>query len=219
MTDNFALPVVERAGEQHGSKRSAVFAVLQDLQGLIPACADRSLILLNSRGVGVLPVHEMRILPEQFVDRVAGQLDEGLVGKGDGVAGQGRVGNQHRHAGHPYGFDEHAALLPNGLKVALGASPLGGVRHVLLELVHAYPVQSQRGRSAVAEAMVVPPCVGTMSDIAPYSEALWRREPTRPKTLRSASGQCRALFRPGALNTGTVQSLHKPRADQLRFLQ
>jgi hypothetical protein len=87
-----------------------------------------------------LAIHEVRILPEQLVHAVAGQADERLIGKNDGIARQGGVGHEHRHAGPPNGFDKHPALLPNSLHVAFGDGSLRGVRLVLLKLVHGNPV-------------------------------------------------------------------------------
>ena len=136
MIGDGALAVIHGTGEQHGPKRSAVLAVLEDLQGFVPSLQDRGLIAPDGLRVGAFAIHEVRVLPEQLVHAVAGQIDEGLVGKNDRVAGQGGVSHEHRHAGPPNGLDEQATLLPNGFDVAFGDGSFGGIRLVLLKLVH-----------------------------------------------------------------------------------
>ena len=86
--------------------------------------------------VRLIAVHEMRLLPEQLVERVAGQIDEGLIGENDRIAAQGGVGHDHRHAGDANSLDEHAALFANRLEVPLGQRPLSRVGHILLKFVH-----------------------------------------------------------------------------------
>ena len=136
MVGDGALAVIHRAGEQHRPKRGAVLAVLKDLQGFVPPLRDRGLIAPDGLRVGAFAVHEVRVLTEQLVHGVAGQVDERLVGKDDGVAGQGGIGHEHRHAGPPDGLDEQATLLPHGFDVPFGDGSLRGVRLVLVKLVH-----------------------------------------------------------------------------------
>ena len=78
----------------------------------------------------------MRLLPEELVLGVAGELDERPIGEDDRIAGQGGVGDEHRHPGQANGLDEHAPLFSNILDVALRRSSRVRSRKVVLEVVH-----------------------------------------------------------------------------------
>ena len=73
---------------------------------------------------------------EQIVHAVAGQINKGLVGENDGISGYGGVGHEHGHPGPADSLDEDPALLPNRLNVTLRNRSFGGIRLVLLEIVH-----------------------------------------------------------------------------------
>jgi hypothetical protein len=78
----------------------------------------------------------VRVLPEQLVHAVAGQAEERLVGKNNGIAAQGSVSHEHWHASPANGLDEQTTLLPDGVDMAFGDGPFRGICLVLLELVH-----------------------------------------------------------------------------------
>ena len=136
MVGHRPLAVIQGAGEQHGPERRPVLSVLQDFQRLVPAVLDGGLILPNGSRIGLGTIHEVRVLPEQLLLRVAGQVGEGPIDEDDRVARKRGVGDEHRHTGHPDRFDEHAALLSHGLHVPLRQGPLGRVGQVVLEFIH-----------------------------------------------------------------------------------
>src|SRR3954452_16876125 len=96
-TGDTALAVVQGTGEQHRPERFAVLPILEDLDRIVAPLVDGGLVLPNCISVGLLAVRKMRVLPEQLVLGVAGQLDEGLICEDDRIAGQGGVGDEHRH--------------------------------------------------------------------------------------------------------------------------
>src|SRR4051812_32277342 len=83
------LAIAQRTGEQHRPERFAVLPILEDLDRIVAPLVDGGLVLPNCISVGLLAIHEMRVLPEQLVLGVAGQLDEGPICEDDRVAGQG----------------------------------------------------------------------------------------------------------------------------------
>jgi hypothetical protein len=113
---------------------------LQDLQGFVPPRQDRSLVAPDGLRGSAFAIHKVRILPEQLVHAVAGQINEGLVGNNDRITGQRRVGHEHRHAGPPNSLYEHTTLLADRFDVALRHGPFRGVRLVLLKSFMSNPV-------------------------------------------------------------------------------
>src|SRR3954469_268016 len=151
--------VVHRTGKQHRPERFAVLPILEDFHRIVAPLVDGGLVLPNCISVGLLAVHEMWVLPEQLVLGVAGELDEGPIGEGDRITGQGGVGDEHRHSGQANGLDENAPLFSNILDVALRRSPLVRSRKVVLESVHAeswLDVSTPTARSIAAQAVCKP---------------------------------------------------------------
>src|SRR3954451_14085625 len=145
------LAVVQGTGEQHRPERFAVLAILEDLDRMVPPLVDGGLVLPNCISVGLLAVHEMRVLPEQLVLGVAGELDAGPIGEDDRIAGQGSVGDKHRRPSQANGLDEHAPLFSNILDVALRRRSLVRSRKILVR-----DVSTPTARSIVGQAVCKP---------------------------------------------------------------
>src|SRR4051794_14027989 len=73
------LAIAQRTGEQHRPEWFAVLPILEDLGRIVAPLVDGGLVLPNCISVGLLAVHEMRVLPKQLVLGVAGQLNEGPI--------------------------------------------------------------------------------------------------------------------------------------------
>ncbi len=139
MVGDGALTVAQGAGEQHCAERRAILAVLQDFQRHVAAFCNRRLVLPDCLRVGLLPVHKVRVLPKHLLRCVACEFNESLVGEDNGIAGKGGVGDHHRHPGQSNSFYEYAALLPNPIDMAFRSGPFGGVRRILLKVIHGPP--------------------------------------------------------------------------------
>src|SRR3954454_24443304 len=61
--------VVQGTGKQHRPERFAVLPILEDLDRIIAPLVDGGFVLPNCISVGLLAVHEMRVLPEQCASR------------------------------------------------------------------------------------------------------------------------------------------------------
>src|SRR3954453_3307285 len=80
--------VVQGTGEQHRPERFALLPILEDLDRIVAPLVDGGLVLPTCISVGLLAVHEMRVLPEQLALGVAGQLKKAPICKKNGVSGK-----------------------------------------------------------------------------------------------------------------------------------
>jgi hypothetical protein len=100
MVQQLAVRIEDRRDEQRVPERPAVLLVVQHLDRDVGAVPQRGAHHRNRLGIGAGPLHEPAVAPHHLLGRVAGELEEGVVGEDDRVVRQVRVGDQHRHAGH-----------------------------------------------------------------------------------------------------------------------
>jgi hypothetical protein len=82
----------------------------------------------------------VRILPEQLLRTVSGEIGEDLVCEHNGVPGKRRIRDQHRHAREPDRLDEDPTSFPKPLYVTLGLIPGRCAKHAGFEIVQ--PLES-----------------------------------------------------------------------------
>ena len=101
-----ALGIIDRPDMNRVPEGCAILAIVQDVDHGIDALFDRAAQARHGRGRGLLPLEKTAIAPDDFVDRIAREFDEGVVAIDDGAIGLMGIGNALRHPGLRGGLQE-----------------------------------------------------------------------------------------------------------------
>ena len=101
-----ALGIVDRPDVNRVPEGCAILAVVQDIDHGINALFHRAAQARHGRRRGLLPLEKTAIAPDDLVDRIAREFDEGVVAINDGAIGLMGIGNALRHPGLRGGLQE-----------------------------------------------------------------------------------------------------------------
>ncbi len=88
MVEHVTLAVVQGTCKEHCPERLAVFTLLEDLGVFIPPLLHRGFVAPDSLRICRGPVHEVRVLPRHFFERVAAQLKKAWFANMIGLPGR-----------------------------------------------------------------------------------------------------------------------------------
>ncbi|MDR7060553.1 hypothetical protein J2X38_002604 [Sphingopyxis sp. BE235] len=95
-----AASVINRSDKDRIPERRPIALVVQYLEGDRLAVRDCRPEVRDKLAIGLRPLQETAVPPENLGLFIAGQIEEGLVREDDRIIGNVRIGQDHRHPGH-----------------------------------------------------------------------------------------------------------------------